>query len=266
MTSPQTDSQFVTANGARIHYKIVGSGEASMVFVHGLGCDLHSWSAQVSALPEETRAILIDLPGHGASDAPIVEYTVQSLADAVLAVMEATETEEATIVGHSYGVLVARDIYRRFPAKICGLVAIDGLLHFEKPGFALRILPYLLRTPLYRLVWRALTDGYFTDKSDFPEMVQLKQTIMDAPRHVMAALTHIFFADDVAFNDPVRVPVLGLYVRKSPATDALEDKLRANISDLELGLFDDCGHFLQYERREPVNRMIAEFVAKVSRR
>src|SRR5260370_4742140 len=74
------------------------------------------------------RLILIDLPGHGKSDKPQTNYTMDYFASAVLAVMRDARVEKATLVGHSMGTPVICRVYAQAPEKVAALVAVDGLL------------------------------------------------------------------------------------------------------------------------------------------
>ena len=53
----------------KVHYKVLGRGEPTLVLVHGWTCNLGFWSGQ-APLASSVRIVLIDLPGHGESDKP----------------------------------------------------------------------------------------------------------------------------------------------------------------------------------------------------
>src|SRR5438132_5903479 len=69
-------SRYAKLGDVKVHYKSVGEGKKAVVLVHGWSSDLTFWSAQLPALDGKVRVILIDLPGHGKSDRPQVEYTI----------------------------------------------------------------------------------------------------------------------------------------------------------------------------------------------
>ena len=118
-------SRFAWQDGAKVHYKSLGdpAATAAVVFVHGWSCDMTSWRAQVRAFEGKARVLLLDLPGHGESDRPDGEYTMERFADAVEAVLRDAKVERALVVGHSMGTPVARQFLRKFPQKTLGLVA-----------------------------------------------------------------------------------------------------------------------------------------------
>jgi len=123
-------SRFATSDGAKVHYKSLGDSAAksAVVFIHGWSCDMTSWRAQVPAFEGKARILLVDLPGHGKSDRPAVDYTMERFANAVEAATRDAGVERALLVGHSMGTPVARQFWRLFPTKTLGIAAVDGAL------------------------------------------------------------------------------------------------------------------------------------------
>ena len=52
---------------ANLNSESKGNGPLTLLFVHGFGCNLHDWDAQVAALSSQYSCIAIDLPGFGKS-------------------------------------------------------------------------------------------------------------------------------------------------------------------------------------------------------
>src|ERR1700730_13014960 len=121
-------SRFAKLDGIRVHYKSLDDGETALVFIHGWTCNLTFWRMQVPAFEGKIRMILIDLPGHGQSDMPEINYTMDLFARSVDAVLRDAGVEKAVLIGHSMGTPVARQFCRLFPKKIVALVAVDGPL------------------------------------------------------------------------------------------------------------------------------------------
>ena len=90
------------------------------------------------AFEGKARVLLVDLPGHGKSDRPAVDYTMDRFADAVDAVLRDAGVERALLVGHSMGTPVARQFFRKYPQKTLGIAAVDGALRsfFKDPSQA----------------------------------------------------------------------------------------------------------------------------------
>src|SRR5436190_5552169 len=81
-------SHFAKFDGNKVHYATIGKGDKTLVFIHGWAGNLGFWREQAPALADKARLILVDLPGHGRSDKPQTEYTMEYFARGVLAVMQ----------------------------------------------------------------------------------------------------------------------------------------------------------------------------------
>ena len=80
-------SQFAKFVTKKEHSITSGSGDKTLVFVHGWSGNANLWHEQVSAVSNKARLIFIDLPGHGQSDKPHTNYTMDFLADGALAAL-----------------------------------------------------------------------------------------------------------------------------------------------------------------------------------
>src|SRR5438094_4856492 len=125
-------SHFVAFGTNKIHYVTAGKGNHTIMFVHCWAGNSGFWREQVPALADTARLVLIDLPGHGRSDKPHTNYTMDFFASAVLTVMRDAQVDKATLVGHSMGTPVICRVYKQAPAKVAALVAIDGILRRPK--------------------------------------------------------------------------------------------------------------------------------------
>ncbi|HPB56158.1 MAG TPA: alpha/beta hydrolase, partial [Candidatus Aminicenantes bacterium] len=52
-------------DGTPISYEVYGSGEPTLVFIHGWSCDSRYWRAQIPFFSKGHRIVLLDLAGHG---------------------------------------------------------------------------------------------------------------------------------------------------------------------------------------------------------
>ncbi|MGH6922805.1 MAG: 3-oxoadipate enol-lactonase [Propylenella sp.] len=94
-----------TSDGARIHYEVEGREEGPpLVFSNSLGTNLHMWDGQAEAATGlGFRVIRYDQRGHGRSDAPSGEYTLQRLGEDVLELLDALKIERTAFCGLSMG-------------------------------------------------------------------------------------------------------------------------------------------------------------------
>lgn len=104
------------------HHIEAGKGEKSMVFLHGLGGNCHSFDAQLDYFAKHGwRAISWDMPGYGAS-APLAEMTWTTLAEAVIRLLDHLKLDSTILLGHSMGGMVAQVVAITYPERVRGLI------------------------------------------------------------------------------------------------------------------------------------------------
>jgi pimeloyl-ACP methyl ester carboxylesterase len=124
------------ANGLNFHYQQAGSGP-DVILIHGVTGDLSIWflCEAMGVLARSFRVTAYDLRGHGYSDVPRDGYTSADQAGDVLAIMDALEIDRATLVGHSFGAVIAMHTAVLHPHRIEAIVLSDpsfpALRHLE---------------------------------------------------------------------------------------------------------------------------------------
>jgi pimeloyl-ACP methyl ester carboxylesterase len=127
---------FRHANGLRFHYQQSGHGP-DVVLVHGVTGDLSIWflCKAMQTLGTSYRVTAFDIRGHGYSDAPPDHYTSGDHAADLLALMHELGIERATVVGHSFGGVIAMHAAVLAPHQVDAVVFSDpyfpALRHLE---------------------------------------------------------------------------------------------------------------------------------------
>jgi pimeloyl-ACP methyl ester carboxylesterase len=119
---------FIEVDGVRLHYLERGSGPL-VVLLHGNGTMIQDWLASgvFDALATTNRVIAFDRPGFGHSQRPrSTIWTPAAQARLIAAALEAMGCVPATIVGHSFGTLVAAEMGLAHPKVADSLVLIGG--------------------------------------------------------------------------------------------------------------------------------------------
>ena len=114
---------FVTHAGARLHWRADGDPSLQpLVLVNSLGTDHHLWDPVMPRLVDFFHVVRMDMRGHGASDAPVGEYSVELLARDVLAVADAAGLQRFDFCGVSLGGMVGQWIGIHAGARLRRLV------------------------------------------------------------------------------------------------------------------------------------------------
>src|SRR5277367_1763333 len=111
---------------ALIHHVVTGSGQPSVVFVHGFACAHGDWDAQVAHLSPRFRTVAVDLRGHGASDGTAAECSIERYGADVAEVTRALALPASVLIGHSMGCRVVIEAALQAPERTKGVILVDG--------------------------------------------------------------------------------------------------------------------------------------------
>lgn len=96
------------------------------VFIHGAQNDHSVWALQTRYFAHHgVNVLAVDLPGHGRSQGA-ARTSVEALADWLLAVLDAAGVEQAALIGHSMGSLIALETAFRAPARVSHLAMLGS--------------------------------------------------------------------------------------------------------------------------------------------
>jgi pimeloyl-ACP methyl ester carboxylesterase len=96
----------------------------TVVFIHGAQNDHTVWALQARYFAHHGFGVLaVDLPGHGRSKGDALT-TVEAMATWLLGVLGAANVQEAVLVGHSMGSLIALEAACQAPARVTALALV----------------------------------------------------------------------------------------------------------------------------------------------
>ncbi|WP_423820084.1 alpha/beta hydrolase [Salinimicrobium sp. TIG7-5_MAKvit] len=108
-----------------IHYSIVGEGETT-VLLHGFLESSEIWEDFLPGFSKYGRIICIDLPGHGKSGVISEVHSMELMAEAVYAVLQATGVKKGNFIGHSMGGYVALAFLEQHPEMVQDLMLLNS--------------------------------------------------------------------------------------------------------------------------------------------
>lgn len=253
-------SRFAKFGDTKVHYLDGGKGSEALIFVHGWTCDASFWRGQTSAFPGQ-RIIALDLPGHGQSDKPQLNYSMTFFAHSIDAVMSDAKVERAVLVGHSMGTPIIRQFYRLYPEKTLSLVIVDGGLRLFVPKDQMDQFLAGLRSN-YKTAGAQMVDGLLAPIKDAKLKGEIRATMLAAPDYVALSAMEGMADEKIYEKDPIKVPVLAV-LAKSPFWPADNEQfLRSLAPNLEYHMWENVSHFLMMERPEEFNQILREFLAK----
>jgi pimeloyl-ACP methyl ester carboxylesterase len=258
-------SHFISHGANRIHYVTAGKGNSTIVFIHGWSCNLGFWREQISALADKERLILIDLPGHGQSDKPQANYTMDFFAEAVLAVLRDAKVDKAIFIGHSMGGAVIARVHHHAPEKVAALVSVDGLLcRLSGTPEEGRALVGGFASPHYREHAAGFISTLFPVPGTEALRDRMTSEMLATPQHVMLGGILAMLSPDQPdwILQKVNAPVIVINAPTPWWNDAYENYVRSLSPHSDYFIMEGVGHFLMLEKPAEFNALLAQKLGK----
>lgn len=258
----QPKSNWAKFDGNKIHYYDIGNrkGKNALVFIHGWTGSADLWNASYAAFPNY-RVIALDLIGHGKSDKPKTDYTMDLFARSVEAVLKNAKVDRAVLVGHSMGMPVSRQFYRLFPGKTLGIVNVDGSIRAfpDKKQFDGFLASF--RSD-YSKTRNEFIESMLVTMKDESVKTAIRTTNQATPDYVGISAFSAFADDALWKTDPINVPVLAVFAESPWWPPDTESFHRSIAPDLEFHMWKGPTHFLMMEKPNEFNELVRAFIVK----
>ena len=249
-------------DGATIHWSSAGRGPA-IIFVHGWTCDATSWDAQVPAFSRDHRVITLDLPGHGRSTAPSnAALSMALFARAVEAVRRDANIDKAIVVGHSMGGPVVRQYALMYPQHVAAVVLVDGLVLMDGNSAPAAPPSGPWTGPEGRARREAAVRGMFGPATTPANQQHILKMMLDTSEATAAGAMTATWDRSWWRNDPLTVPVLGIYADKSRLAN--RRAMSVLYPSLEYHEIPGTGHFVMIDKPAEFNMLLREFVGRIN--
>jgi pimeloyl-ACP methyl ester carboxylesterase len=271
LTVPYEAQMIPTAYGAT---HVISAGMPAglpVLLLHGLNINATVWRPQLDALAAHCRLIAPDVPGFAGKSAPQrIPYWGRAYADWLVDVLDQLQIPQALVVGSSAGGHFALKLAAYAPERVAGLLLLNPV----------GIVPFRGLTRLMR--WQALVTGVqllarqvFTT----PEACRwvVERAMATAATEANVILTQILIHDYNRSHGPgplttdelaqVTAPVHLLVSDREIYTDNARLLARAQrvFARLSAELVHDCGHDINKEQPQHVNRTIRHLLTQLAR-
>jgi long-chain acyl-CoA synthetase len=126
--------------------------DQTIVFIHGYGGCAETWESQINYFVKKYRVVVPDLRGHGQSDAPYTQYTMDEMIADIDAIADTLGLPERfVLVGHSFGGSMCVEYANARPERLAKLVLIATAGEYPLPRAA--TWAYRLPNAFFRPWW-----------------------------------------------------------------------------------------------------------------
>jgi pimeloyl-ACP methyl ester carboxylesterase len=257
------------ADGLPLVYDSKGSGDTTLVFLHGWCGSRHWWKSQMDAFSGDYRVVAYDQAGHGDSGKDRKEWTGAALAADVEAVVKGLGLKRVILVGHSMGGPIALGAAKRLPGIVIGVIGVDTLQNadFTPSEEQTKAFMAALENDFKGAVEMGL-HGMLPEKTD-PKVYESIASVAEKQSKTMAIdLMKSFSTVDLkSLLREAKVPVRcinssGGFMFFNPT----EVEINKKYADFNAVLMDNVGHFPMIEKPTPFNEklrgVLKEFAKK----
>jgi pimeloyl-ACP methyl ester carboxylesterase/predicted glycosyltransferase len=277
---------FAERDGMRLFYEVYGEGEET-VFLIPTWSLFHSrhWKMQVPYFARHFRVLTMDGLGNGRSDRcrDPRRYGAAEFARDCLAVMDATDTERAVMVGLSWGAQYLLELVRQAPERVVGTAFIGPLFPYTPSHLSVGLEPGRLTRSLQRLLgyrWWGQVNGthWLQNYPEFADWFVSRgfsephstKGIEDGvgwaldtdPKTLIATVTGQVHTDRRALRELARsleCPVLVIQGDRDKITPPRDGRALARLSGGELEVVRGAGHFPHARKPVQVNLALRDF-------
>jgi len=282
--------QFIETNRIRLHYVTQGEGEL-VLLLHGFPEFWYAWRFQIPALARYFKVVVPDLRGYNDSDKPDSGYDLDTLSEDVRGLIEGLGYAKASIVGHDWGGTIAWHLAQKFPQYLNRLAILNAaplqsflqelvgnldqlrrswyVLAFQVPG----VPEWLIQNNLQQFVYSLLQDQAVRKGAFSKEDQQVYQEALAKPG-VLSAILNYYRAVLLPWNwlrqgeqssHPITAPTLVLWGEEDPfltqrLTEGMDRLIKA---PFQLKRIPQCGHWIQQEAPQTVNRELLRFLRQL---
>jgi pimeloyl-ACP methyl ester carboxylesterase len=270
----------IVTNGTTIHVRSGGAGPA-VVLLHGYGETGDMWVPLAAELARDHTVVVPDLRGLGLSAKPAGGFDKKTQALDVSGVMDALGVQQADVVAHDIGNMVAFQFAAQFPARVRRLVLIDAPVPGVGPWEEILKNPLLWHfrfggPDMERLVAgreRIYLDRFWNEFSATPARFSEGARQHYAALYALPGAMHSGFAQFAAFDqdavdnrawlakDKLKMPVLALGGEKSFGA-TMATVMRAAADNVTQGIVPDSGHWIMEENPRATTALVREFLGR----
>ena len=270
-----------TLDNPKIAYIDQGSGDQTIILVHGLASNAGFWRYNIPELSKKYRVIAVDLPGYGKSQKGDCPYTLSFYADEIKKLVEELKLKNVVYVGHSMGGQIGLILSMKYPNLLHKLILASpaGFEKFDRgEGDWLRSVMTIkgVKSTNEEGIRRNLSINFYNFCDKWEWMVEERVRMRKAADFDEFAYTVVkcvnAMLDEPTYDklSEVKTPTLIIYGRydgliPNPylhpgfSSDVYE-KGANGIKNSKLVQLDNAGHMIQIEKADEFNQAVLDFL------
>jgi len=250
-------------SGVEVDHVVSGRKDAPVVVLsNSLGSTHAMWHPQVEALEQHFRVVRYDTRGHGDSSVPPGPYSIDDLADDVVALLDRLGVARAHFVGLSLGGMTGMRLAARDPERVDRLVVLCTGARLD-PSSAWTDRAGTVRAGGSLAVAEAVVARWFTPAhlEAHPDVKAASEAMVaGTPAEGYASCCEVIASMDLRADLPlITAPTLAIAGADDPATPpAYLEAVADAVQDGRLLVVPDCAHLANAQQPGTITPAIIE--------
>jgi pimeloyl-ACP methyl ester carboxylesterase len=239
----------IAPDGVHVQYRVYGSGEPALVFIHGWSCDSNYWRDQLPAFDKKYTLVTVDLAGHGGTDGNRTDWSIARFGQDVATALSAVPNKQVILVGHSMGGPVAIEAARLLKGRVIGIIGVDTFKSIGAPAPTKIQVDAALKPFEADFIGqtRTLVADHLFVKGSHPQLAQkiAYDMSLSPPRVAVPSMRAVLGYD---FSEPLKdisVPIVA--INSDLGEPVNEARIRKVLPKFRAVTLSGTGHFLMME-------------------
>jgi len=245
----------IAPDGVHVQYRVYGSGEPALVFIHGWSCDSNYWREQLAAFDKKYTVVTVDLAGHGGTDGNRTDWSITRFGQDVATALSAVPNKQIILVGHSMGGPVAIEAARLLKGRVIGIIGVDTFKSIGAPVPTKVQVDAALKPFEADFIGqtRTLVADHLFVKGSHPQLAQkiAYDMSLSSPRVAVPSMRAVLGYD---FTEPLKdisVPIVA--INSDLGEPVNEARIRKVLPKFRAVTLPGTGHFLMMEDPQRFN-------------
>jgi len=255
----------ITDQGVNIAYTDNGTGDTTLLFVHGWCINKSYWTNQVNYFSKKYRVVTVDLPGFGQSGKNRKVWTPEAYGRDIDSAMAQLDLKNVILIGHSMAGDIVLQAAVNAPDRVIGLVGVDNFKNLghvqtihDKADYAQAI--DSLRHHFKRLAFEYVNQALFYKTTADSIKKRVLDDVAKADTVIAAACL-----EETDFNETKQLVAAEkkLYLINSDYTPTDTTGFKTYNIPYQVFYIHATGHFPMIEKPKEFNLLLGQIIAKI---
>lgn len=262
--SEQTFGKIQLVTGVTLNYLEQGDTHGEpVILLHGTSDSWNSFAPILPLLSSGYHVFALDQRGHGDSSKAPGSYTMDDFAADVVAFMDAKGLDQATVVGHSMGSIIAQLVAIHYSERVDRLVLAGSMVVVSNPGLMeFNTFVQTLSDPIDPAFVRDFQVSTVNESIPTEFLEKAIAESLKVPAHVWRQMVASFVEQDTTEQlHKITAPTLVVWGGKDTYWPRSEQEMLSQaIPQATLRVYEETGHALHWEQPERFATDLEQFM------